>query len=123
MELIVIGLIVVFWLLCGTAAAVIANSKGANGGLYFLFGIMFGPFGVLGSLFASGKTCPFCHSRIYAKATVCPRCYRDLAASMPPSAEELKAIRVRVIRDRIGIVCLIVFFIGIFIIGAMFGSQ
>ena len=44
MEVIVVLLIVVFWiLLCGFAAAGIANSKGANGGLYFLFGVLFGP--------------------------------------------------------------------------------
>ncbi len=87
MELIAIF---IFWLLCGIGAAAIANSKGANGGLYFLFGILFGPLGVLGSLFASGKTCPYCRSRIYAKAIICPRCHRDLAASVLDATRQVQ---------------------------------
>lgn len=74
--------IVIIWLLFGVASAFIANSKGANGCLWFFVGILLGPFGILAALFAGGKECPFCRSRIHADATVCPKCQRELPAAV-----------------------------------------
>lgn len=78
----------IFWILCGVGAALIASSKGGSGFLWFIMGILFGPFGLLFAFFAgpSRVDCPHCKSRIREDATVCPNCQRDL--SSPAAAEE-----------------------------------
>jgi hypothetical protein len=43
-------LAVMFWVICGIAAAFVASSRNANGCLWFGLGILFGPFGLAFSL-------------------------------------------------------------------------
>jgi len=67
----------ILWVLCGIAAAAIASSRGASGLVWFVAGAVFGPIG-LALAFSSGACCPFCRSAIHLKATVCPKCTREL---------------------------------------------
>lgn len=67
--------IVLTWVFCGIAAAMIGNKKGCGGQGFFL-GFFFGPFGLLFILLAEGnrRQCPACKSMIYPEATICPHC-------------------------------------------------
>jgi hypothetical protein len=40
-------LVIVFWLVCGAGAAMIASSKGRSGGAWLLAGLLFGPIAIL----------------------------------------------------------------------------
>jgi len=71
--------LMLLWLLFGLTAGLIASNKGANFVLWFVLGLLFGPFGVLFSLFAGGKRCPHCLSKIHKDATRCPQCRAQLA--------------------------------------------
>lgn len=77
---------ILIWLACGVVAAMIAQSRGGSGCLWFGLGVLFGPFGLLFS-FASGsdRKCPHCQSRIHLQATRCPKCQAELG-KQPPSA-------------------------------------
>jgi len=46
---------VVFWVLCGVASAIIGGNKGRPGFVWFLFGCLVGPFGILLAL--TGESC------------------------------------------------------------------
>jgi len=70
---------VVIWILFGIGAAIIANSRGASGCLWFGLGVLLGPFALLFALFTGGKTCPACKSKIHKDATKCPKCQTELA--------------------------------------------
>jgi hypothetical protein len=81
-------LAIVVWIFCGIGAAFVAQSRGASGWLWFVLGVLFGPFG-LAFAFASGtdRKCPHCHERVHPEATRCPKCQADLASS-PSGARE-----------------------------------
>lgn len=70
--------IFVIWILFGVGAALVARNKGASGCLWFLLGVLFGPFGLLFAFLISGKLCPHCKSRIHKEATKCPKCQQPL---------------------------------------------
>src|ERR1035438_4964899 len=78
-------LAIALWIFCGIGAAFVAQSRGADGCLWFGLGVLLGPFG-LAFAFASGtdRRCPHCRERIHPDATRCPKCQADL----PPSASE-----------------------------------
>lgn len=42
--------IVIVWLVCGIAAGMIGQSKGHSFGYYFLWGVLFGPIGLIVAL-------------------------------------------------------------------------
>jgi hypothetical protein len=67
------------WLVCAGLAAAIGQRKN-EGFKAFLLGLLLGPFGVVIALVSSGnlRPCPHCRSRIDPKATVCPKCTRDV---------------------------------------------
>ena len=75
-------LVIVAWIFCGIGAAFVAQSRGANGCLWFGLGVLLGPFG-LAFAFASGtdRRCPHCRERVHPEATRCPKCQADLASS------------------------------------------
>lgn len=86
--------LVIFWILCGVVAAVIASSKGGNGAGGFLVGALLGPLGIIISLFmgseagkiekqvASGamKKCPKCAEAVLPEAAICKHCGHDFSA-------------------------------------------
>lgn len=84
MELLAVG-----WLICGFAAAVVGWSKGRNGCLWFVGGVLLGPIGLLMVGFMPKvepkappappmRICPFCAEEVQLAAIVCKHCRRDL---------------------------------------------
>ena len=66
-------------LICGVIALFICNGKGGNRpGLWFLWGLLFGPIAVILALFLSGPKCPKCQSHIHKDAQICPKCNSEL---------------------------------------------
>ena len=66
-------------LICGVIALFICNEKGGNRpGLWFLWGLLFGPIAVILALFLSGPKCPKCQSHIHKDAQICPKCNSEL---------------------------------------------
>ncbi len=72
--------ILLLWFACGLVAAAIGAKKG-EGCLALIAGLIFGPLGILATVFSKGnrKECPFCRERVHRAASVCPHCQRDLA--------------------------------------------
>ena len=84
--------VIVFWLLCGAASAMVASSKGRDAFGWFLIGALFGPIGLLICLIAgkkekvieensinSGnyKKCPYCEELIKSEAMICKHCSKE----------------------------------------------
>ena len=66
-------------LICGVIALFICNGKGGNRpGLWFFWGLLFGPIAVILALFLSGPKCPKCQSHIHKDAQICPKCNSEL---------------------------------------------
>jgi predicted amidophosphoribosyltransferase len=82
-------ILILFWIVCGIAAAFVASSRGANGCLWAFLGFLLGPIGLLMAFASqSDRKCPHCQSGIHADATRCPKCQvplsgNDTAASLP----------------------------------------
>jgi hypothetical protein len=89
----------IFWFVCAVIASLIANSKGRNGGLWFVLGLLFGPLAVLFSAVLSRdaarkvrdgialghlRRCPACLEPVQAKAIICPHC----RTSIPPQVRQ-----------------------------------
>lgn len=74
-------IVILIWIVCGIAAAVIASNRGADGCLWFGLGILFGPIGLAIAFTAGGdqRKCPYCQSSIHAQAIRCPKCQATLA--------------------------------------------
>jgi hypothetical protein len=66
------------WAIFGLISALIANGRGGNGCAWFLLGMLLGPLAIIFVLFATGKKCPKCQSRIHEKAVRCSKCGTDL---------------------------------------------
>ena len=79
----------ILWIMCGLGASMVAQSRSANGCLWFGLGVLFGPFG-LAFAFAAGtdRRCPYCKEHIHPEALRCPRCQADLGSSASDRAEE-----------------------------------
>jgi Uncharacterised protein family UPF0547 len=88
-----VAVLIVFWLMCGGLAAMIASAKGGSAGLGFLVGALFGPFGIIAAFFMGGeeqkadkdvaagthKKCPRCAEIVKADALVCKHCGHEFA--------------------------------------------
>ena len=88
--------LILFWILCGVVAAVIASNKGGSGGMGFLVGALLGPLGIIISLFmgseagkaerlvADGemKKCPRCAEAVLPAALVCKHCGHEFSAEL-----------------------------------------
>lgn len=73
------GIVILIWLICGIAAGMIANGRGANGCLWFGLGILIGPFGLAASFFSgSDRVCHACRKNVHKDATKCPYCQSEL---------------------------------------------
>lgn len=95
-------MVMMFWILCGLAAAFVANAKGRSGFGWLLLGLLFGPIALLASAVASpdrtsrerretrallqsgkGRPCPACAEVIRAEASRCRYCNSDVDP-LPP---------------------------------------
>ena len=86
--------LIVFWMICGSIAAVIAESKGGDRGLWVVIGFLLGPFGIFASFFVGSdeardrirvvngkaKRCPMCAETVLAEAVICKHCGHDFYA-------------------------------------------
>jgi hypothetical protein len=95
---------VMAWLVCAIVGGAIASARGANGFAGFMWGLLFGPLGVLVAFALQpqkvavnvakssnippgyGRECPFCRSEIVADANVCPHCQRESEAIKAPAS-------------------------------------
>jgi len=68
----------IFWILCGVIAAMIAAGKGSHPAGYAILGFILGPIGIIMALLMSGETCAFCGKRISKDASICPYCQHQL---------------------------------------------
>ena len=86
------GIVILVWIVCGVAAAFVAENRGASGFLWFILGVVLGPLGLIFS-FASGsdRVCPACRKRVHPKATRCPYCQSDISTKMLYRCSDCKA--------------------------------
>jgi hypothetical protein len=67
-------LALIIWIGCGIGSAAIASNRGGSGCLWFVLGILLGPFGLALAWFASGSNtiCYYCRKPIHPEAKKCP---------------------------------------------------
>lgn len=89
--------ILIFWICCGIAAAMVASSKGRDTGGWFVLGLLLGPFGLIFALIVSKegpaqdeRKCPFCAEYVKREAVVCKHCGRDLPSTQDRSDDAFK---------------------------------
>ena len=96
---------VVLWIICGVVASVIASSKGGNGLLGFIVGVLLGPFGIIIAFFmgdqakkeeatvqqGAAKKCPRCAELVKRDALVCKHCGHEFGAAT--SEASLRALQ------------------------------
>ena len=82
---------ILVWIVCGVAAAFVAENRGASGLLWFFLSVVFGPLGLIRS-FASGsdRVCPECRKRVHREATRCPYCQSDISTRTRYRCSECK---------------------------------
>src|SRR5260370_28044309 len=94
---------ILIWIVCGIGAAFVAQSRGANGCLWFGLGVLFGPFG-LAFAFTSGsdRSCPACKKGIHSEATKCPHCQTDV-----PQTREYRCSKCRALNEEGARACIL----------------
>lgn len=72
--------LLLFLSFCGLIAGSIASNKGQKFFNGFLLGFLFGPLGILFSLFLKTHRtfCPFCKEELDPRATSCPFCEKEI---------------------------------------------
>jgi hypothetical protein len=97
-----IVVLLVFWAMCGGLAAFIASSKGGDGMLGFVAGVLLGPIGVIVAMFMGSekgvamkavtagekKKCPDCAELVQPEARVCRFCRHEFPATSGQDASE-----------------------------------
>lgn len=78
-------IVLLAWVACGIAAAIIGSKKG-EGCASFFVGFLFGPLGLLFAVLSSGNRapCPWCKEMVHKKAVVCPYCRRTFGVGRSP---------------------------------------
>lgn len=71
---------ITFWMLCAFFCAWVGHIKRESSNIGLLIGLLFGPLGVLLTLFmrTKGARCPYCREFADAQASVCPYCRSTL---------------------------------------------
>jgi hypothetical protein len=81
-------LAILIWIVCGIGSAFVAQSRGADGCLWFGLGVVFGPFGLAFAFLSGGdRKCPHCRERVHPKATRCPKCQADTSTQASPTQQ------------------------------------
>ncbi len=79
---------VVVWLMCGVAAVLVGQTKGRPAGDSFMFGAVFGIFGLAWVALSDPHTtrkCPECAEKVLIDAKVCKHCgHRFVEEPLPP---------------------------------------
>lgn len=73
--------LVIFWAIMGIAVSLVANSKGRDPAIWFIYGVLIWPIAlvhILVSVPGDRKPCPFCAELVKIQAKVCPHCRNDL---------------------------------------------
>ena len=78
---------ILFLSLIALVPAAIANSKGRNFFVWWLYGLGFWIIALIHSMLLSPlRTCPHCAETIKPEAKVCPHCQREITASTTPTS-------------------------------------
>lgn len=90
--------LIFWWIAFGIICAMIASGKGLSSGLWFFWGLLFGPFALIllltkpsvaASPLQNGmKKCPFCAEDIKTEAIVCKHCKRDIPFEIQDAPEQ-----------------------------------
>ena len=84
---------ILIWLVCGIAAAFVAQNRGASGCLWFGLGVLFGPFGLAFAFIAGAdRSCPSCRKPIHPDATKCPYCQTDVTQTHEYRCSKCRAL-------------------------------
>lgn len=89
------GGFIIFWIICGGLAAMIASSRGGSGVVGFFVGLLLGPLGVVIAFFLGGekakeekqlgsgerKKCPRCAELVQPEALICKHCGHEFGAA------------------------------------------
>ena len=97
--------LLLFWMLCGVVAAVVASNKGNSGVTWFFVGVLLGPIGLILSLVVSGdpavvegkkiegggyQRCEKCAELIRSEATKCRFCGSDVVRTGGNGGDQAK---------------------------------
>ena len=73
-------------LLCGAATGLIGTKCGGSGLLWFIVGVVLGPFALPLPFMLAGRECPYCCKGISVHASICPYCRTVLTAGKAQTA-------------------------------------
>ncbi len=73
-------MVVLIWIICAIASAIVGYEKGEAITAFFA-GAIFGPLGLIFAFLSKGnkrRACPFCKELVQKEAVRCPHCQKDI---------------------------------------------